>query len=116
MGRRRVGEKKKERKKSPEGKTAAAYGSIRCVDVVKWLVRKCERDNDRLCMTPHGSPKYQTPLPSLSFFKLVFISDALQRKEVCTENQAEAQRGVEHFLSYKKNLTEPMRSENSAFS
>lgn len=86
MGRLRVGEKTKERKKSPEGKTAAAYSSIRCVDVVKWLVRKCERDNDRLCMTPHGSPKYQTPLPlSLFFFKL----DALQRKEVCTENQAE---------------------------
>lgn len=113
MGRRRAGEKNERKKKSPEGKTAAAYGSIRCVDVVKWLVRKCERDNDRLCMTPHGSPKYQTPLPSLSLslFKLVFISDALQRKEVCTENQAET-----HFWTlFILKTTEPMRSDNSAF-
>lgn len=46
------------KKISPEGKAAAAaaYGPIRCLDVVKWLVRKCERDNDRLCMTPLGAP------------------------------------------------------------
>lgn len=48
----------KERKKDPEGRAAAAaaaHSLIRSLDVVKWLVRKCERDNDRLCMTPLGA-------------------------------------------------------------
>lgn len=48
----------KERKKDPEGRAAdaaAAHSLIHSVDVVKWLVRKCERDNDRLCMTPLGA-------------------------------------------------------------
>lgn len=64
-----------EKKKSPEGKAAAAAacGPIRCLDVVKWLVRKCERDNDRLCMTPLGAPNLSCELASS--FQL--LSDAL---------------------------------------
>ncbi|CAB1415658.1 unnamed protein product [Pleuronectes platessa] len=58
-------EEEEEEKKSPEGEAAAAAAAaIRCVDVVKWLVRKCETDNDRLCVTPLGAPKSQLRPPS----------------------------------------------------
>lgn len=58
----------KERKKDPEGRAAAAaaaHSLIRSLDVVKWLVRKCERDNDRLCMTPLGAHNLSCEVPLL---------------------------------------------------
>lgn len=58
--------KERERKKDPEGRAAdaaAAHSLIRSLDVVKWLVRKCERDNDRLCMTPLGAHRLSCEAP-----------------------------------------------------
>lgn len=72
-GRRRGEEEEEEEegKKRPGGRAASAAAAAfspdpLCVDVVKWLVRKCERDNDRLCMTPLGAPhlSHEAPLPS----------------------------------------------------
>lgn len=72
-GRRRGEEEKEEEgKKSPGGRAASAAAAAAfstdplCVDVVKWLVRKCERDNDRLCMTPLGAPHFSCEAPLLS--------------------------------------------------
>lgn len=56
-------------KKDPKGRAAAAaaaaaHSLIRSLDVVKWLFRKCERDNDRLCMTPLGAHHLSCETPS----------------------------------------------------
>lgn len=54
-------------REEPWGLLQSLLGSqIRCLDVVKWLVRKCERDNDRLCVTPHASPASHSPHSSSS--------------------------------------------------
>lgn len=83
-----VGEKKRRRrrrKKSPGGRAASAPAAAfspdpLCVDVVKWLVRKCERDNDRLRMTPLGAPHLSCEAPFLSHIHppLQLLSQRLQ--------------------------------------
>ena len=80
-----------EKKKSPGGKKnrrrrccccccCRSVRPIRCVDVVKWLVRKCERDNDRLCMTPLGAPHLScvwTPSAAHTHTQLLSLSQRL---------------------------------------